>query len=221
MVRLQQYLKKTNDFQDDRHLPLLNSLFIERFSEFNPYAKDNTFKTYMKWARRSPALMGFINILTTDILSDSATFEPLECKSSSGRNRVKQAEQFWLNNDGDLVLEESLADMFINGIGYNWLGVIDDIQLKEFCDELSERIYETKEVKEKSVSMFRSLKRNKPEHIVKKLRYIAASTVSIHTDQYEPIKYIQRVGANIKKFNPEEIIDLIVHNQHLHTNESN
>ena len=204
MVQLTQYLK-TNSLQDDRHLPLLNSLFIERFSEFNPYSKDNTFKTFMKWARRSPALIGFLNILSSDILSDRVDFEPIDDKS--GRNRKKQAEQFWLKNDGNLVLEESLYDLFINGIGYNWLGVIDDLQLKEFCDKVSGSIYGNKEVKEKSVTMFNSIKRNKPELIAKKLRHIAASTVSIHTNEYEPVQYIQRVGVNIKRFNPEEIIE--------------
>lgn len=207
MVQIQQYLKKANDFQDDRHLPLLNSLFIERFSEFNPYAKDNTFKTYMKWARRSPSLMGFLNILTTDILSDSVSFEPVSPESTSGRNRKLQAERFWLDNDGNLVLEESLYDLFIDGIGYNWLGTISDMQLKAFCDKVSGCIYEGREIKEQSVSMFRSIKRNKPELVAKKLRHIAASTVSIHTDQYSPIKYIQRVGTNIKRFTPEEIIE--------------
>ena len=207
MVQIQQYLKKTNDFQDSRHLPLLNSLFIERFSEFNPYAKDNTFKTYMKWARRSPAMMGFMNVLTTDILSDATSFEPLDNNSTSGRNRKLQAERFWMENDGNLTLEETLYDTFINGIGYNWLGTINDLQLKEFCDNISERIYDGKEIKEKSESMFHSIKRNKPELIAKKLRYMAASTVSIHTDQYEPTQYIQRVGSNIKRFKPEEIID--------------
>ena len=64
---MQQYLQRTNDFQNSKNLPLLNSLFIERFSQFNPYSKDNNFKTFMKWARRSPQLMGFLGFPKTII----------------------------------------------------------------------------------------------------------------------------------------------------------
>ena len=35
MVNIQRFLKRTTDFQNQKNLPLLNSLFTERFSVFN------------------------------------------------------------------------------------------------------------------------------------------------------------------------------------------
>jgi len=207
MVQIQQYLKRTNEFQNSRHLPLLNSLFIERFSQFNPYSQDNNFKTFMKWARRSPQLMGFLGIIATDMLSDRIDFKPLD--KSSGRNRVLKAKEFWEMNQGMNVTEETIYDMLISGIGYNWLGKIDDIQLKEFCQlAVRETMPELKtdELEFKADHMVRLIKKDGSEKIVKKLRHIAASTVSIHTDEYEVLKYIQRVGVNTKEFSPDEIL---------------
>jgi len=207
MVQIQQYLRRTNDLQSTRHLPLLNSLFIERFSQFNPYSKDQNFKTFIKWARRSPQLMGFLNIIATDMLSDSIDFKPID--KSSGRNKILKAKAFWELNNGTNIAEETIYDLLITGIGYNWVGKIDETQLKEFC-QLSVRELlpelKAKELEVKSDHMVKLIKKDSSEKMVKKLRHIAASTVSIHTDAYEVLKYIQRVGVNSKEFSPEEVI---------------
>ncbi len=207
MVHLQQYLQKTNDFQSSKHLPLLNSLFIERFSQFNPYSQDNNFKTYMKWARRSPQLMGFLDIIATDMLSDRIDFKPID--KSSGRNKVIKAKAFWDLNNGRDVAQETIYDMLINGIGYNWIGKIGDTQLKEFCKFAVGQIipeFKAQELEFKANRMLEIIKKDNSEKLVRKLRHIAASTVSIHTDEYEVLKYIQRVGVNTKEFSPDEIL---------------
>jgi len=204
---MQQYLNKTNVSNDSRHFPLLNSLFIERFSQLNPYSNDNDFKTFMKWARRSPQLMGFLNIIATDMLGDDIEFKPID--KSSGRNRVIKAKDFWENNSGNEVTEETIYDLLINGIGYNWLGKLSDMQLKEFCElSVKELIPEVKEgeLEVKAEGMVSLIKNNNTDKIVKKLRHVAASTISINTDEYEVKKYIQRVGVNTKEFSPEEIL---------------
>lgn len=207
MVKIQQYLQRTNDSQGSRHLPLLNSLFIERFSQFNPYAQDNNFKTFMKWARRSPQLMGFLGIIATDMLSDEIEFRPVD--KSSGRNKVMKAKAFWEMNDGMEVAEEAIYDLLITGIGYNWKGVVDDTQLKEFCQlAVRETMPELKaeQLEFKADHMARAIKKDNADKMVKKLRHIASTTVSIHTDEYQVLKYIQRVGVNTKEFSPEEVI---------------
>jgi hypothetical protein len=207
MVRIQQYLKKTNDFQSTRHLPLLNSLFIERFSQFNPYSQENDFKTFMRWARRSPQLMGFLNIIATDILGDGIDFKPVD--KSSGRNRVLKAEAFWAMNKGYEVAEETIYDLLLNGIGYNWLGKLDEAQLKEFCQLAVREVMpelKSEELEFKANLMVQLIKKDSSEKIAKKLRHIAASTVSIHTNEYEVLEYIQRVGVNTKVFSPDEVL---------------
>lgn len=204
---MQRYLKKTNDFQDSRHLPLLNSLFVERFSKFNPYSQDNNFKTFMKWARRSPQLMGFIRLIASDILSDGREFKPL--KKESGRNKIIKAKDFWDKNNGLEIVEETVYDILLTGIGYNWLGKLDDAQAKEFCEEIIYRAYpdiEKKEFEYKAERLFNELKEENSEKFVKKWRYVASSTMTMHTNEYEVLKYIQRVGVNIKEFSPKEIM---------------
>ncbi len=208
MVQIERFLKRTNDFQGDRHLPLLNSLFIERFSEFSPYAQDNNFKTFMKWARRSPQVMGLASIIATDILSDQITFTPVN-KGESGRNRVLKAKVFWESNLGMQVAEEMIYDLLFLGIGYNWLGVIKDPELKEVLGAISRELgpdLEKKELEMKTQMIFDAVKKDNPASLVKKLRHVAASTMSIHTDEYNVLKYIQRVGVHTKEFTPEEII---------------
>ncbi len=207
MVQIQQYLKKTNDFQSSRHFPLLNSLFLERFSQFNPNSPDNTFKTFMKWARRSPQLMGFLNIIATDMLSDGVDFKLID--KSSGRDNVTKAKAFWEMNRGNDIAEETIYDMLITGIGYNWFGKLDDVQLKEFCQIAVREIMpelKAKELEFKADRMVEKIKGDNPEKLAKKLRHIASTTMSIHTDEYEVLKYIQRVGVNTKDFSPDEIL---------------
>ena len=207
MVQLQQYLTKTNDFQSSRHFPLLNSLFLERFSKFNPNSPDNSFKTFMKWARRSPQLMGFLNIIATDMLSDDVKFETID--KNSGRNRVLKAKSFWELNDGKNVAEETIYDMLINGVGYNWIGKLNETQLKEFCElSIKEIMPEIKseDLEFKAEVMVEKIKEDNSEEIAKKLRHIAASTMSINSNEYETINYVQRVGVNTREFSREEIM---------------
>ncbi len=207
MVQIQQYLRRTNDFQDSRHFPLLNSLFLERFSKFNPNSPDNNFKTFMKWARRSPQLIGFFGIIVADIVGDGLEFKPIDRKS--GSDKSEKAENFWEVNDGEGVIEETIYDLLALGIGYNWLGKLDDLQLKEFCElAIKETMPEikSKDLEFKAERIMEKIKNDNPEKIAKKLRHIAASTVSINSDEYEPTAYIQRVGVNTKEFLPKEIL---------------
>ncbi|HED05381.1 MAG TPA: hypothetical protein ENI61_01695 [Ignavibacteria bacterium] len=207
MVQIRQYLKRTNDFQSSKNLPLLNSLFVDRFSVLNPYSKDNNFKTFMKWARRVPQLMGFLNIIATDMLSDEIEFRAVN--KSSGRNKIIKARKFWDYNRGIDIAEETIYDLLITGIGYNWLGSISNLQLKEFCKiTFKEVLPEIKEsdLEFKADLMVNKIKENNPENIVKKLRHVASTTVSIHTDEYEVLKYVQRVGVNYKEFSKDEML---------------
>ena len=205
MVKINQYLKRAESVSTG-NLPLLNSLFVDRFSELSP-SKDNDFKTFMKWTRRSPQLMGFINIIATDILSDKIDFKPL--KKESGRNKVLKAEKFWEDNHGVEVTEPTLYDLLVLGIGYNWLGKISDMQLKEMTRDVLLNLdsnLEKKELEFKADDLINSIKKNSGDKVVKKLRHVAASTMSIKSDEHEITGYTQRVGVNIRRFTTEEIL---------------
>jgi hypothetical protein len=103
-------------------------------SQFSPYTEDNTFKNFMRWARKSPQLLGFGNLIATDMLSDEVEFTPVE-EGTSGRNKVIKARKFWNKNQGEDVTEESIYDFLFNGIGFNWIGKISEKEGKELCSE--------------------------------------------------------------------------------------
>ena len=208
MVQLQQFLRNTNSFQNNRHFPLLNSLFLERFSQFNPNSPDHTFKTFMKFARRSPQLMGFIDIIATDMLSDGVEFKAID--KGSGRNKILNASKFWAANSGIEVSQATIYDLLINGIGYNWIGKISDVQMKEFYKtSIQELLPEMKEMalEYKAELMVENIKEENPEKLAKKLRHIASSTMSKNTNEFETLNYIQRVGVNTKNFDTDEILE--------------
>ena len=208
MVQIQNYLQRTNDIQKSNALPYLNTLFSETYSALSPYSEDNTFKTFMKWARKSPQLLGFLNLIATDIISDQIEFIPLE-DGSSGRNKIMKAEAFWNLNMGDDVAEETIYDFLIDGIGFNWIGKISEQEGKEFCKQsLINLMPELKEdvLEFKSDKMYKKLYLENKNTFVKKLRHVAASTMKINTDQYDIKNYTQRVGVNHKTFEKDEIL---------------
>jgi len=208
MVQLQNFLKNTNDSQNDRHFPLLNSLFLERFSMFGQNSKDTNFKTFIKYARRSPQLMGFLDIVATDMLSDGVEFKAI--KKESGRNKILNARKFWAANSGIEVSQATIYDLLITGIGYNWIGKISEKQMKEFCKiSIHQLLPEVKEgvLEYKAERMMDDIKEGNSDKLAKKLRHIASSTMSKNTNEYEVTSYLQRVGVNKKIFDTDEILE--------------
>jgi len=208
MVQLQNFLRNTNGSQNDRHFPMLNSLFLERFSMFGQNSKDTNFKTFIKYARRSPQLMGFIDIIATDMLSDGVEFTAMN--KESGRNKILNARKFWAANSGIEVSQATIYDLLITGIGYNWIGKISDVQMKEFCKtSIHQLLPEVKEgvLEYKAERMMDDIKDTMPEKLTKKLRHIASSTMSKNTDEYEVLSYLQRVGVNHKVFDTDEVLE--------------
>lgn len=204
MVQLQKYYRtNSNQTNTSNPLPLLNQLFYENRSIFGQAVQQNSFKMFNTWARKSPQLMGFINVITSDILSDDINFTPLDKKS--GRNKVLKAKKFFNANKGREVMEETLNDCFLNGVGYNWIGKLDQNTVKEFCTKTASQFYEQKEIETKAEEIYNMLVDGDAQ-IAKKMRYIPASTISIETDEYEIKKYIQTVGVNTKIFKKEEVI---------------
>jgi len=207
MVQLNTLLRKTNSFQQNNKLPLLNSLFVDRFSELNPSSPDNSYKTFMKWIKRSPAMIGFLNLIATDMISDEVEFISIDKRN--GRNRIMRAETFWYDNEGNAVAEESIYDFLGLGIGYNWIGKFSDKQLKELCVSSlknSKSPLESKELEFKADDLVASIKKNSPEKVVKRLRHMAASSISINSNENETTGYVQRVGTNIRRYKTDEVL---------------
>jgi hypothetical protein len=195
MVQINKFLYKPSP---ERKLPLLNSLFSETFSIFGSSQEQATYKSYMKHIKRSPYLLGFLQVLISDIISDDIHFE--SANNKGGRNRVQKVEKFWRYNKGIDVLEATLYDFLTMGNGYNWIGAIDNIRIKEIISNL-EMEYKVTDVYENMVS-------DEDFSLVKKFKHVPATTMSIVNNDYEVTGYIQKVGVNSKTFRPDEIIHL-------------
>jgi len=191
---------------------MLNTLFTERFSIFNSINPDNAFKTYMRWVRKSPHIMGFGNIIATDILSDEVKWEPVDNRSS-GRNRVRNSQMFWEVNKGNDVLESTIYDMLFLGVGFNWIGKLNEEEVKEKCRIATKEYYsnfgvEMKEdfIEYKATQIYEKVARGEFASLVKKYRQIPASTMKIKNNKYEITKFVQMVGTDSKEFKTDEVI---------------
>lgn len=187
-------------------LPLLNTLFSQSSSLFGTFEKKNGYRHFMKWARTNPHVLGLTSIIVADILSDKMSFLPLKGNRSTGRNSVLKSDEFWRVNKGKGVVEEMLMDFLLLGVGYNWFGKVDDVELKEYCDIVAKEMYEGERREVKAKQMFEFIKKEQVSKLAKKFRYVAASTISITNDHHEIVEYVQKVGTTQKTFKPEEII---------------
>jgi len=208
MVQITQYLKKTNNYNSS-NLPMLNSLFVDTFKGVGLSPENNTFKNFMMWARRTPQLLGFLNLIATDMTSDEVEFIPIGYNKDDKKD-IERAERFWSSNKGEDVVEESIYDFLLNGIGYNWVGKIKLNDAKEFSkkiiNDIKSKFPEMKEFELKEEEIVNILYDKNKSEFVKKLRHIAASTMTINTDNYDVIGYTQRVGNNLTNFSVDEII---------------
>jgi hypothetical protein len=197
MVMVQEYFKKSPVMISKSPLPYLNSLFSENFSLIGSSGEDSKYQTFMKWARKNPHIMGFVNVLITDIISDKVYWECLNT-GLSGRNKILRSELFWNSNNGLEILEQSLYDWFLTGQLYNWIGKIDKKIVSEAIQKIQNK--EGKSFELKAEDIIDDL------DIAKKLRHIPSSTVSIKNDETKITGFVQRVGVNMKLFDPDEVI---------------
>ena len=179
-------------------LPLLNSLFSETFSIFGSLQEQIDYKKYMRHVKRSPYLLGFLQVLISDVISDDIHFESLS--GSSGKQGINKTAKFWRYNKGIDVLEATLYDFFTMGNGYNWLGALNKNKVKEIIQKM--------EMEYKVAHIYEHIENESDFNLVRKFKHIPATTMSIINDEYEVTNYIQRVGVNSKLFSPEEIIHL-------------
>lgn len=209
MVQIGKYLKKVGLEDNSSPLPLLNSLFAQNTSIWDTVTSDNAFRQFMSWARRSPHVMGFLNVIATDILSDEICFDSQDPLRSTGRNRRKRAQEFFDQNNGKDVIEQTVYDLLITGIGYNWVGKLDKKMVRATIDASVDATYgdETKEFKEyKAAELYEQVVTGELGSLAKKLRHIPSTTMAIKSDEHSVVGYVQRVGVRFKTFEVDEVI---------------
>jgi hypothetical protein len=196
---------------DPDPLPFLNTLFLNNQSVFVTSGEEHQYKNFMKWARRSPQLIGFLNVIATDILSDQISFTPLEGTGGSGKNRVRRAKEFYAANNGLDLMEQTLYDLFITGIGYNWVGKVEKSQMRELSLHIAKELYGgsgVREIQLRADEIYEKAANGEVSSLAKKWRHIPSSTVTMKTNPHGIDWYMQTVGVWRKTFEPEEVIKL-------------
>lgn len=210
VVQFQRYLTKSIIDSDDNPLPLLNSLFINQQSDFLGTGEELQFKNFMRWIRKSPAMMSLLRLITGDVLSDDVQFFPMSDRDvGSGRNRVKRAKEFWTANRGRAQTEAMMYDLLYSGIGYEWLGKVSERQMREFVGTVVRELYGAMSLREheyREQQLYEKASTGELGSLAKKLRHVASSTMSIKVNLHEIDHYIQTVGVQKKLYYPDEII---------------
>lgn len=209
MVQITKYVEMANQSNDHTPTPFINSIFVNLNTLYVQTGEEHGFKTFMKWARRSPELMGLINIIATDILSDKIEFKPLEGDKRSGRNRILKAKEFWNVNAGLEVMEQTIYDELLAGIGYNWVGKVKESEMREYARLIAKESFPKlngRELQFRENQTYEMIARGEVSSLAKKFRHIPASTVKIVSDMHEPKAYVQQVGPNKKVFSTEEVL---------------
>lgn len=183
--------------------PMINELFPNSSPHlFN--GTSNTYKNFMAWAKRSPQVLGFVQLLVDDVVSDGVFFEPVPGYHNP-EVKIDRAEKFWENNMGSEVLKETLFDFFLLGNGYNWVGSISKETIQRFMQDLTKELRASPiEYKEFEMSFKEIL--DEDYSLRKKLRHIPASTVDIKSNDYEVTGFVQSVGTRKTEFTPREIL---------------
>lgn len=226
-------VKRNLDFSY-RHMPMLNEVSTSLSSYLASQGQISRKKTFMRWYKNTPELVGFINKVVSDMCS-RYHFEAIG-KAGSGRNRILKAQRFAMEVGYRQLREEVCADGLITGDGIAWMGQIPLNTIKSTIkDKLKEylAVHPHIEVKEKESvvnSIFTQIKENYYQKIEKKhvnnqelndtgpfldedvlapkvLRYVPSTTVEVVYDRYDIKGYNHFLGVYLPMFfSPEEII---------------
>ena len=164
------------------------------------------YRRFWDWFKKSPELIGMINVLTTDIIGDRPEFVDLDGKPL-GRNTRRKAERFWKTNRVKEAIKAILFDLFVTGDGYGWIGKLDEKERHAKAKEIVERFAASFKMKE-DVKNHLLIKATQDEDMKKPKRfdYIPSSTVMILTTPQEITGYVQNVAGITINFKPKEII---------------
>lgn len=186
---------------------MLNSLFMEHVSLFGDSTDQADFKNFMKWSKRSPALLGMLSGMVSDIVGDNIHFEPRD-KRKDSRNKLLAAKKFWNENKGMEQLEQGLYDAFITGQMYHWVEQLSEERVKRIADNTAQAMNEVKGFNLDSNKIVELLQEQQKYVLLKQFTYLPATTVKVTNNKYQVTGYVQTVGTTIKFFPAKEIMHL-------------
>ncbi len=153
--------------------------------------------------KRSPEVVASINAIVEDILSDGWKFE-------GSKSPINKAEKFVEESKFYKVLANALYDLVLTGNGYILKLSVKEERLNKLLEKITSKMVtkgkgkKEKEV-EKTIYELKQVEGKKP----KDLQNLKASTIKIDYDEHGRVKkYIQKVGNDEIKINPDEMLHL-------------
>lgn len=176
------------------------------------------FRSLHAYARGSPEVIAVLTAIIDDILSDGWTLVA-DGEKSSGRNRIKRAEEFLRKNNAKEAFYSVLFDALITGNGYLYK---KPFMTREYVKSQVEALVDKMPWQGKGKIWREQLKTqaylgvmeeykayDEDLFSVRDFRPVASSTMQANFDQFGNVKqWIQRVGAAYSVFSNEEIMHL-------------
>lgn len=211
-------ITKLKDFSSPKHgdKPYLNQAFLPFGGRSGSYTQSTwsgfNVRKFWQWFRTRPELYSVISIPVNDIIGGPVEFLDKE-GSVLGRNKRLLAQKFWDDNQMKEVMKSIEFDSFLTGDGYGWIGKLPKTTIKELANNMVKTTYSglNKEEKAKlSYKLYESVSEDEDIVGVKSYMQIPSSTVSIVSDQYNILYYLQRIGGTEQRFNPDEVIHFVL-----------
>lgn len=189
-----------------RKYPLLNDPFASSVIAM-PFGRppDVDRQTLMQYVKTTPEIVAIFNAIIEDIISDGYTLEVYDEARGSGKNTIAKAEKFLENNHFKELLTSALWDVLGTGDAYIWKGKITHEQVRKMVESL----VDGNPIQMKSAAIkqiMTSVRLDEDIFSIRSLDIIPSSTVNIKYDHSGVIEYIQRVGMNVARFAPEEVV---------------
>lgn len=182
--------------QGTRHLPMLNYLYAEsKKPYYQQYYQQQRKKRMMNLVLRSPEVISILDAHARDIVGNFY-FEPIN-NYYSGKTLLQRAERFAVTNQFKKIMTNVIMDTLITGEGY----MFKEKLTKEMLSKLDGLIKDAIEAGEIDEDYF----------AMRKLRFIASTSMSITFDDYDIVGYRQqRYGVSdvYLDFPMDEIIRL-------------
>lgn len=168
-------------------------------------------RRFWRWFKSKPELNSPIQIRVDDTITDidfcSIDGTPL------GRNTRLQAEKIYEDNFLQERFKSMQYDRLVTGSGFLWYGGLTSSEesmreVKAICKNIAKSMgLSDAKVREVGDKLFlRAI--DEDVRRIRKIDYVPSSTMLIDHDDYDVIRYIQRVGTTDEYFNPDEIVHI-------------
>lgn len=176
-------------------------------------------RKFWDWFKTRPEFNAPISIRVDDTISE-IEFYDVDGKTALGRNKLLSAQKFVYDNQLYERFKSMQYDRIVTGSGFLWKGSALNqrstnkdkfyAEMKQVAVRESKKMLGDINTREATFLADKIFLRAMDEDVrkVRKIDYIASSTVAIDHDEYEVLRYVQNLTTNTEIFMPDEIVHI-------------